>query len=49
MYRGGGARMGLKVAIQMDPIELIDIDADSTFRIAEARRRRWAIRQAGNV
>jgi len=27
--------MSLKVAIQMDPIELVDIDADSTFRIAE--------------
>ncbi len=32
--------MPLKVAIQMDPIALIDIDADSTFRIAlEARDR----------
>jgi len=27
--------MALRVAIQMDPIELIDINADSTFRIAE--------------
>ena len=27
--------MSLKVAIQMDPIELVDIDADSTFRLAE--------------
>ena len=27
--------MALKVAIQMDPIGPIDIDADSTFRIAE--------------
>ena len=27
--------MSLKVAIQMDPIELLDIDADSTFRLAE--------------
>ena len=26
--------MGLKVAIQMDPIETIDIDADSTFVLA---------------
>ena len=33
-------RMGLKVAIQMDPIERIDINADSTFRIAiEAQER----------
>lgn len=32
--------MSLKVAIQMDPIDAIDIDADSTFRIAlEARKR----------
>ncbi|MGR3662083.1 MAG: glutathione synthase [Paracoccaceae bacterium] len=32
--------MSLKVAIQMDPIEPIDIDADSTFRIAlEAQKR----------
>ncbi len=32
--------MPLKVAIQMDPIALIDIDADSTFRIAlEAQER----------
>lgn len=28
-------QMGLKVAIQMDPIDGIDINADSTFRIAE--------------
>jgi glutathione synthase len=27
--------MGLKVAVQMDPLESIDIDADSTFRIME--------------
>jgi len=27
--------MGLKIAIQMDPIERIDINADSTFRIAQ--------------
>ena len=26
--------MGVKVAIQMDPIGSIDIDADSTFRLA---------------
>lgn len=32
--------MSLKIAIQMDPIDAIDIDADSTFRIAlEARKR----------
>jgi len=32
--------MGLKVAIQMDPIQSIDINADSTFRIAiEAQTR----------
>src|SRR5258708_11434687 len=32
--------MGLAVAIQMDPIETIDIDADSTFALAlEAQRR----------
>lgn len=32
--------MGLNVAIQMDPIEAIDIDADSTFALAvEAQRR----------
>ena len=32
--------MSLKVAIQMDPIELVDIDADSTFRIAEEAQTR---------
>ena len=32
--------MSLKVAIQMDPIELFDIDADSTFRIAEEAQTR---------
>ena len=32
--------MSLKVAIQMDPIEPIDIDADSTFRIAEEAQAR---------
>src|SRR5437868_3724287 len=32
--------MGLSVAIQMDPIEAVNIDADSTFVLAlEARRR----------
>ena len=36
--------MGLRVAIQMDPIESIDIDADSTFVLAlEARRRGHAL------
>lgn len=32
--------MGLKVAIQMDPIGAINIDADSTFRIAEEAQAR---------
>ncbi|MEZ5687035.1 MAG: glutathione synthase [Paracoccaceae bacterium] len=32
--------MGLKVAIQMDPIGSINIDADSTFRIAEEAQAR---------
>jgi glutathione synthase len=32
--------MGLKVAIQMDPVEMIDIDADSSFRIAEEAQAR---------
>jgi glutathione synthase len=32
--------MSLKVAIQMDPIEPINIDADSTFRIAEEAQKR---------
>ena len=27
--------MHLRIAIQMDPIELVDINADSTFRIME--------------
>src|SRR5438132_956431 len=32
--------MGLNVAIQMDPIEAVNIDADSTFMLAlEAQRR----------
>ena len=36
--------MGLRVAIQMDPIESIDIDADSTFVLAlEAQRRGHAL------
>jgi len=36
--------MGLKVALQMDPIGPIDIDADSTFRIAlEAQARGHAL------
>ena len=36
--------MGLSVAIQMDPIESIDIDADSTFVLAlEAGRRGHAL------
>ena len=32
--------MSLKVAIQMDPIDAIDIDADSTFRLAEEAQSR---------
>ena len=32
--------MSLKVAFQMDPIENVDIDADSTFRLAEAAQAR---------
>lgn len=32
--------MSLKVAIQMDPIDPIDIDADSTFRLAEEAQAR---------
>jgi glutathione synthase len=32
--------MGLKVAIQMDPIDVIDINADSSFRIAEEAQAR---------
>ncbi len=36
--------MSLKVAIQMDPIESININADSTFALAlEARRRGYAL------
>ena len=36
--------MSLRVAIQMDPIESIDIDADSTFALAlEAQRRGHAL------
>ena len=32
--------MGLKIAIQMDPIASVDIDADSTFRLAEEAQAR---------
>ena len=32
--------MTLKVALQMDPIERVDIDADSSFRLAEAAQAR---------
>ena len=32
--------MGLNVAIQMDPIDAVDIDADTTFRIAEEAQAR---------
>lgn len=32
--------MALKVALQMDPIEAVDIDADSSFRIAEEAQAR---------
>jgi len=32
--------MGLKVTIQMDPIAAVNIDADSTFRIAEEAQAR---------
>ncbi|UWP89553.1 glutathione synthase [Aliiroseovarius crassostreae] len=32
--------MSLKVALQMDPIDRVDIDADSTFRIAEEAQKR---------
>ena len=35
--------MTLAVAVQMDPIESVDIDADSTLRFAW-RRRRGAMR-----
>ena len=36
--------MGLEVAIQMDPIEGVDIDKDSSFALAlEARRRGHAL------
>jgi len=34
------ARMSLTVAIQMDPIAGVDIDADTTFRMAEAAQAR---------
>ena len=39
--------MPLNVAFQMDPIQAVDIDADSTFRIAEeaqARGHRLTVR-----
>ncbi|MEZ5883232.1 MAG: glutathione synthase [Paracoccaceae bacterium] len=32
--------MALKVAIQMDPIDAVNIDADSTFRLAEEAQKR---------
>jgi glutathione synthase len=32
--------MGLKVAVQMDPLESVNIDADSTFRIMEEAQAR---------
>ena len=32
--------MGLKVALQMDPIVGVNIDADSTFRLAEEAQAR---------
>ena len=32
--------MSLKVAFQMDPIQSIDINADSTFRLAEEAQKR---------
>ncbi|MEL7415656.1 MAG: glutathione synthase, partial [Pseudomonadota bacterium] len=32
--------MALRVAVQMDPIEPIDIEADSTFRIMEEAQAR---------
>lgn len=35
-----GSEMSLKVAIQMDPIDAIDIDADTTFRIGEEAQAR---------
>jgi glutathione synthase len=42
--KGGDKEMSLAVAIQMDPIERIDIDADSTFVLAlEAQKRRHAL------
>ncbi|MEM7546950.1 MAG: glutathione synthase [Pseudomonadota bacterium] len=34
--------MSLSVAVQMDPIEAVDIDADSTFRLAEEAQERGA-------
>jgi len=34
--------MGLRVAIQMDPLETVDIDADTSFALAEAAQARGA-------
>lgn len=34
--------MSLKVAIQMDPLEMVDINADTTFALAEAAQNRGA-------
>ncbi|MEO0466496.1 MAG: glutathione synthase [Pseudomonadota bacterium] len=34
--------MGLRVAIQMDPLETVDIDGDTTFALAEAAQARGA-------
>ena len=33
--------MALKVAFQMDPIEAVDINADSTFRIFRGKAMLW--------
>src|SRR6202035_2592253 len=42
--KGRGGEMGLAVAIQMDPIDTINIDADSTFALAlEAQARSHAL------
>jgi glutathione synthase len=38
--RTRGKPMGLQVAVQMDPIETVDIDKDSTFRIMEEAQNR---------
>ncbi|MEL6246060.1 MAG: glutathione synthase, partial [Pseudomonadota bacterium] len=34
--------MALRVAIQMDPLETVDIDADTTFALAETAQARGA-------